>query len=76
MKNFELVVIPIVGSIAMLCVFIWGYFKINEPLPPSLTDEQIAAEVRRCNSMGLVLTVYMDRRTFRCDPPKTIEVRQ
>lgn len=76
MKIYPEIAIPLVGIVALFCVFVWGYFKVNEPLPPSLTDEQIAAEVRHCNSHGLVYQLYINRRSGFCKPPTTIEVRQ
>lgn len=79
MKIHAHILIPIVGSIGMVAAIAWGITEIvtqEDNRPPPMTDEQVAAEVKRCNALGLVFHLYQNRRSGLCLPPKTIQVRQ
>lgn len=69
-----LAIVSAVFVLYMLGSLLWGVAQSPEP-PPRLTDEQVATEVRRCNDMGLVLSLSFNRRWFNCVPPTTIQIR-
>lgn len=75
MKTLEAVaIVMVVFVLYILGSMLWGVAHLPEP-PPRLTDEQVATEVRRCNDMGLVLSLSFNRRWFNCVPPTTIQIR-
>jgi hypothetical protein len=53
-----------------------GFWLMPEPVrPPALTDEQVAAEIKRCAIYGMVLDITYNKRFYQCMPPKTLVIK-